>query len=76
MEVLEGNWFYDAVYHFYDNGYFQGVDDTQFTLQGTMTWAMFATVLYRLAEEPEAAGENPFTDVDADTQYRGRACFC
>ena len=69
VDVPEGSWFYDAVYHCYDSGYFQGVDDTHYDPQGTMTRAMFATVLYRIAGEPEAAGENPFTDVDADTWY-------
>ena len=68
-DVSEEDWFYEAVYHCYDNDYLKGVDDTHFDPQGTMTRAMFATVLYRIAGEPETAGENPFTDVEADTWY-------
>jgi len=69
VDVPEGSWFYDAAYHCYDNGYFQGVDDTHFDPQGTMTRAMFATVLYRIAGEPAVTGENPFTDVEDDAWY-------
>ena len=40
VDVPEGSWFYDAAYHCYDSGYFQGVDDTHFDPQGTMTRAI------------------------------------
>ena len=69
VDVPEGAWSYDAAYHCYDSGYFQGVGDTHFDPQGTMTRDMFATVLYRIAGEPEVTGENPFTDVEAGTWY-------
>ncbi|MBR2577080.1 MAG: S-layer homology domain-containing protein [Firmicutes bacterium] len=69
VDVPEDAWFYDAVYHCYDSGYFKGVDDTHFAPQGTMTRAMFATVLYRIAGEPAVTGENPFTDVKDGQWY-------
>ena len=69
VDVTDGSWYYDAVYYCYDNGYFYGTSDDQFTPGGTMTRAMFATVLYRIAGEPEVTGENPFTDVEAGKWY-------
>ena len=68
-DVAEGAWEYNAVYYCYDNGYFYGTSDNHFTPGGTMTRAMFATVLYRIAGEPEVTGENPFTDVEAGKWY-------
>ena len=65
----KGKWFSEAVYHCVGAGYFKGTDDTHFTPDGTMTRAMFATVLYRMAGEPTAAGENPFTDVKVGRYY-------
>ena len=63
------SWYYDAVYYCYDNACFYGTSDEQFTPGGTMTRAMFATVLYRIAGEPEVTGTNSFTDVEADKWY-------
>ena len=69
LDVSEDAWYYDAVYHCYDNGYFEGESDTKFAPDSTMTRAMFATVLYRIAGEPEVTGENPFSDVEAGKWY-------
>ena len=63
MDVKEKDWFYDAVYYCVGKGYFNGMDDTHFGPGGTMTRAMFATVLHRMAGEPAVTGANPFTDV-------------
>ena len=68
-DVPEGSWYYDAVYFCYDRGYFKGVSKTRFAPDGTMTRAMFATVLYRIAGEPEVTGEIPFTDVESGKWY-------
>jgi hypothetical protein len=68
-DVKESDWFYDAVYYCYDNGYFKGTSTTVFDPQGTMTRAMFATVLWRVAGEPAATGANVFTDVKAGAYY-------
>ena len=69
VDVEDTDWFHDAVYHCTDKGYFNGVDDTHFSPNGTMTRAMFAAVLYRIAGEPEVLGENPFSDVEEGTWY-------
>lgn len=62
-------WYFDAVYYCYANNYFKGISNTRFDPQGTMTRAMFATVLYRIAGEPEVEGENRFADVKAGSYY-------
>ena len=69
LDVAEGAWYYDAVYYCYDNGYFYGTSDDRFTPDGTMTRAMFATVLYRIAGEPKVKGTSAFADVEAGTWY-------
>ena len=68
-DVKQGDWFYNAVYHCFDKGYFKGVSETKFDPQGTMTRAMFATVLYRMAGEPTVTGENKFADVKGGQWY-------
>ncbi|MBR6259450.1 MAG: S-layer homology domain-containing protein, partial [Oscillospiraceae bacterium] len=68
-DVSSGDWYYDGVYYCYDNGYFKGVSDDTFAPGGTMTRAMFATVLYRMAGEPAVKGENPFKDVEVGQWY-------
>lgn len=47
---------------------FKGVSDTKFNPNGTMTRAMFVTVLYRMAGSPAAARAN-FRDVAAGAWY-------
>lgn len=69
LDVDDNDWFCDAVYHCADNGIFQGTDENHFTPGGTMTRAMFATVLYRIAGEPAATAKNPFSDVKDGTWY-------
>ena len=64
-DVNEGDWFYDAVYFCFDKGYFKGTGETAFEPQGTMTRAMFATVLWRIAGEPAPKGGKSFGDVGA-----------
>ena len=69
VDVADDAWYHDAVYHCYNSGYFKGTDEDHFTPSGTMTRAMFATVLYRIAGEPAATGANPFSDVASGTWY-------
>ena len=69
LDVTEGDWYYNAVAYCYSNQFFQGVSATRFDPKSTMTRAMFATVLYRMAGEPEVTGENPFSDVESGKWY-------
>jgi len=63
-DVMETNWFYEAVKHCAGKGYFNGTGNNLYSPNGIMTRAMFATVLYRIAGEPEVMGDNPFKDVE------------
>ena len=47
----------------------QGVSSHRFVPNGTMTRAMFATVLYRMAGEPEVLGVSHFPDVPGAQWY-------
>lgn len=66
---VDGHWALDAIRYAYENELFQGVSETEFAPDTTMTRAMLVTVLYRLAGEPEVAGNADFTDVDAGQWY-------
>lgn len=52
-----------------ENGLMNGVDDTHFDPDGSMTRAMLATVLYRQAGEPAVAGGPGFTDTQPGLWY-------
>lgn len=52
-----------------DNGIMNGVSETAFEPEGTLTRAMLATALYRAAGEPAVTGAPAFTDTQADTWY-------
>lgn len=67
-DVAEKDWYYSAVQFAVDNHLFYGVSDTDFSPNSNMTRGMLATVLYRLAKEPETNAGDLFNDV-ADGQY-------
>lgn len=52
-----------------EEGLMQGVSDTRFDPNGTLTRAMVATVLYRGAGEPTVTGNPAFTDVEPNVWY-------
>ncbi len=62
-------WYAPYVDDVYAQGLMQGVSEQAFAPQNPMTRAMVATVLYRVAGEPEAQGEAPFSDVGKETWY-------
>ena len=65
----DGQWCTDSVVYCRDNGLMSGTGDKQFSPGGTMTRSMLASVLHRVAGEPEAAVQNPFTDVRPGQWY-------
>ncbi|MCI6552723.1 MAG: S-layer homology domain-containing protein, partial [Lachnospiraceae bacterium] len=66
-------WKYDNAKYVYDNNIMNGISGTtQFDPDGKLNRAMFATVLYRMADNPSVAFENKFTDVK-DGQYYSSA---
>jgi hypothetical protein len=65
--VSASNTCYEAVKYVYENGYFTGTSSTTFAPETTMTRAMFATVLYRMAGQPDVSElTNSFTDLTQD----------
>ncbi len=71
-DVKESDWYYSAVQFAAGNGLFLGTEADKFTPNGDMTRGMLATVLYRLAKEPEVAAKQSFRDV-AGGQYYTKA---
>lgn len=55
-DVASTDWFAGSVKYVYENKLMLGVSDTGFAPKETMTRAMFATVLYRMAGSPSADG--------------------
>jgi len=68
-DVKDSDWFYSAVKFAVENGLFHGTGANEFTPEGNMTRGMLATVLYRLAKEPEAAAGQSFGDVAGGQYY-------
>ena len=55
-DVASTEWFAGSVKYVYENKLMLGVSDTEFAPKETMTRAMFATVLYRMAGSPSVDG--------------------
>ena len=68
-DVSWDHWAHSAVKRVYTRGLMVGVSDTSFAPGQTLSRAMLASILYRLAGEPAVTAENPFTDVPADRWY-------
>ncbi len=69
-DVSRGSWFYDAVEYSAQRGWVDGVGNDLFNPNGTLTRAMFVTILGRM--EGIQAGDFPaadFTDVKEDAYY-------
>ena len=63
------DWFYDSVVYVYENGLMDGVSDTLFDPDGTVTRAQLVTMLWRLDGEPSVNYALPFTDVSSGEWY-------
>ena len=64
-----GDWFYDSVVYVYENDLMDGVSDTLFDPDGTVTRGMIVTILHRLEGEPSVNYALPFTDVSGGEWY-------
>lgn len=72
VDVTADKWYYDAVEYVFQKGYFKGTSETTFSPNGSMTRAMFVTVLGRMAGIPENREANTkFTDVKNGSYYAG-----
>ncbi len=71
-DVSSADWFYEDVFNVYSSGLMGGVSDTSFAPNQPVTRAMAATIIYRLAGEPDMPEANwgyPYADVDANSWY-------
>ena len=68
-DVAETDWFYDVVLQLAKNGIVNGMTETTFEPQGTLTRAEFATMLYRIAGTPAAEAESTYSDVKTGDWY-------
>ena len=68
-DVPVGAWYEEAVGWCGDNGIMGGTSDTTFAPDDTMSRAMLATVLYRVAGSPDAEGAETFSDVISGAWY-------
>lgn len=68
-DVGESDWYYDAVSFVYDRGYFSGTGENVFSPNTSMTRAMVATVLHRLAGNEAVSDTGDFADVPAGQWY-------
>ncbi len=66
---VSGHWAIDAITYVYNNGLFNGVSDTLFAPNSTMTRAMLVTVLYRMEKTPAVTEGRSFSDVKSGTWY-------
>ncbi len=60
---------YDAVLRVYAAGLMEGVSETLFCPDETLTRAMAVTILYRLEGCPETGDTAPFSDIDSEKWY-------
>jgi len=63
-------WYHDGVAYCMTNKIMQPYEDGYFHLEGQVTRAMAAQILYNLEGKPAVEGENPFRDVAEDAWYR------
>jgi len=66
---IVGHWAEENILWTAAHGLFNGVGEDLFDPGGTMTRAMFVTVLYRVAGRPAVTGHSIFTDVERDSWY-------
>lgn len=66
---IEGHWAAEAIQYVFANDLMNGVSETHFDPDGTMTRAMLVTVLWRMEGEPEVAAADEFIDVEPGAWY-------
>lgn len=74
VAVVSGNWKYEGIKYVYENGVMNGITNPDGTIDSfqpdeSLTRAMFATVLYRMAGQPPVEFEDCFSDVSTGRYY-------
>ena len=68
IDVDKDDWFYDSVKYVFDKGFMNGISKELFDPYGSMTRAMFVTILYRIENEPGFVPSN-FVDLEVESWY-------
>ncbi len=68
-DVNKNDWFYKAVSEVVAKGIVSGTSDTTYDPEGTLTRAMFVTMLHRYAGEPVTNYAMSYSDIQNDTWY-------
>ena len=68
-DVSPSDWFYSAVTFVFEHELMQGIGEATFSPDTMLTRAQVATILYRLAGEPEVEFRAIFSDVPAGEWY-------
>jgi len=68
-DVGTNTWYSEAVDYVWANNLMRGTGANTFSPNSTMSRAMVATILYRLADEPSVSFAPVFTDVSAGSWY-------
>ena len=69
QDVSADDWFAQAVAYVSSEGLMSGESTNTFAPNASMTRGMLATVLYRLAGQPETTAQTTFADVTAGAYY-------
>ncbi len=78
VDVKADHWGYNGIAYSYGKGFFNGVTGTQFDPTGSMTRAMMATVIYRMAGSPAVDSDykTSFTDIRKGAWYYNGVIWC
>ena len=68
-DVTAEDWFHEEVTYVFARGIMNGISDTEFDPDGTLTRGMVVTMLHRAAGEPEATVKADFSDVTEEAWY-------
>lgn len=68
-DVKPNDWFYDSVCNVVDKGFMNGVSESLFDPMGDVTRGMFATVLYRMENQPRAIYAEDFSDIKNEDYF-------
>ena len=70
-DVRFGQRWYDGAQYGYRRGLVRGMSETEFGGELTATRAMAATMVWRMAGQPQVLGGSPFRDVEPGKYYTG-----
>ena len=69
QDLDTGRWYHEYTDYVIAKGLMNGMDETHFAPEGSLTRGQLVTTLYRLAGEPEVAEPATFSDVKAGRYY-------